>query len=1247
MEWMRLDHISILKLAILIISISSAGFLFYIRKRSNTAYYLAWTLIGCFLFMCSGFIFKFNPYWLPGWNIYYGSLFIYLGISIILISFLEFAYHFPKSINSLRKEYNIIKVIFIVINITFLFFLIIYGILNMKYNYWELEIVIGLYDYSIIIQFLWILIVFLRKVVFLSDNSSAKLWDRFFKPQGRSAKAIHSFGKLSILPTLYAIFIQFSPPYTPLYIYITYTYLLEMILFFTMVFLVIVFINHSYDYYTIKIKIVGLSLVTMLIFLSFLSFIRGIYNDSIYTNNNLIPDKTTISYRLLDDDQYFIDIIPYEFDNSFGEKVEYTDDESSRLSISLDFRFPLYDKYYNTIQFYNTGTVLLGDSKEGYYGGFTPIPAIIIMDMSLETDVSDGGVYVKNEEDKLTITWYKLPEVGFTEPNTFQLVIKDNGTIKMNISELNPGENYSIMNTTASMIGILPGGQNMLKKKIRFNTDLPYTSAPKSGVYEDYLTDFFDYSHRNIAPFALIMLISSLFVIIVFPRMLRTSLIKPLYAIKEGIEKVNDGDLNVTVNPRYNDEIGYLTESFNKMVISMKKANKLKDDFLANTSHELRTPLNGIIGIAESLIDGALGPLPESAINNLSMIVSSGKRLSSLINDILDFSKLKEGVITLQERPVDIKRNIEVVCLLSKPLISNKNINILSLVPEDIPPVIADQNRLQQILFNLLGNAIKFTSEGEICISVESDGKFVRVSVRDTGIGIPKEQLLNVFKSFEQIDASISREFGGTGLGLSITKNLVELQGGTITVESELGIGSVFSFTIPICSDEELITDFDDIISHLDLSINNEIEIVYNNKVPNKDITILVVDDEPVNLQVLINYLSLSDYQILQARNGEEALKICRSDFKPDLILLDIMMPKMDGYEVCQKLREQIPASELPVILLTAKNQVSDLVDGFDSGANDYITKPFSKSELLARIKTHLELSKINIAYSHFVPHEFLEILHKASIIDVRLGDQVHKEMTIMFSDIRDFTTLSEGLSPKETFDFLNSYLKKIVPVIKRHGGFIDKYIGDAIMALFPGNIEDVINASIEMQKEIILFNLERKKEKLLTIKAGIGLHTGKLILGTIGEQSRMEATVISDAVNLASRVEGLTKLYATEVIISNASFNSLKDKNSFDMRFIGKIQVKGKTQTTEVYEVLNGNSEEQKKLKLKTKDFFNKGLELYYNRDFAEAAVYFNNVLKENPKDKTAQIYRERSASFLVNPPPSDWNGVEALDIK
>ncbi len=359
------------------------------------------------------------------------------------------------------------------------------------------------------------------------------------------------------------------------------------------------------------------------------------------------------------------------------------------------------------------------------------------------------------------------------------------------------------------------------------------------------------------------------------------------------------------------------------------------------------------------------------------------------------------------------------------------------------------------------------------------------------------------------------------------------------------------------------------------------------------------------------------------------------------------MMPKMTGYEVCQKLREEHLPSELPVILLTAKNQVEDLVEGLSSGANDYLTKPFSKNELLARIKTHLQLLKINSAYSRFFPHEFLRFLGHETIVDVSLGDQIQKEMTILFSDIRSFTTLSESMTPKENFDFINDYLSKMGPAIRNHNGFIDKYIGDAIMALFPKSPDDAVNASIDMLKTLAEYNIERAKDNLFPVNIGIGLHTGHLMLGTVGEKERMEGTVISDSVNLASRMEGLTKMYGASLAVSGETLEGLTNREDYHTRFLGKIQVKGKKEAVRVYEIYDGDPEETFQHKLRTSEDFQRGMELYHNKEFAKATVLFNQIVEKNPDDKAAYYFLERSAYLTVQKVPSDWMGVERMDSK
>jgi PAS domain S-box-containing protein len=661
---------------------------------------------------------------------------------------------------------------------------------------------------------------------------------------------------------------------------------------------------------------------------------------------------------------------------------------------------------------------------------------------------------------------------------------------------------------------------------------------------------------------------------------------------------------------------------------ALQRLDQLKDEFLANTSHELRTPLNGIIGIAESLIDGAAGALSEMQIANLAMIVSSGKRLSNLVNDLLDFSKLKNQDIQLQRTSVDFQQIVEVVLTLCQPLVMGKSLHLQNQIPANLSAVDGDENRLQQIMYNLVGNAIKFTESGFVTVSAQVRNNQIEVTVADTGIGIQENKFEAIFKSFEQVDTSLSRSYSGTGLGLSITKQLVELHGGTIRVESELGQGSRFIFTLPISANSpEPTLNISQLISkvrpnpiQLPTSLPEETTIASNQK-----LTILVVDDEPINLQVVANHLSVQNYRIIRATNGMETLDQIQKGLRPDLIILDLMMPKMSGYQVCRAIRQQFSASEMPIVMLTAKNQVSDLVAGLEVGANDYVTKPVLKNELLARIKTHLRLSKINTAYSRFVPHEFLRFLGRESIVDVQLGDQVQQEMSVLFADIRNFTTLSEQMSPKENFNFINAYLKRVGPVIRQHQGFIDKYIGDAVMALFPHTPDDALQAAIEMQQEVARYNRDRQNAGYPPVTIGIGVHTGSLMLGTIGEKQRMESTVISDTVNLASRLEDLTKVYGAAILVSGHTLFDLDDSNQYEYRFMGQVQVKGKKDLVPIFEVFETDPIDSRTLKQQTKQKFEEAIILYHQKKISLASQIFTEISQMNPQDQAAHLYIQR----------------------
>ncbi len=305
-------------------------------------------------------------------------------------------------------------------------------------------------------------------------------------------------------------------------------------------------------------------------------------------------------------------------------------------------------------------------------------------------------------------------------------------------------------------------------------------------------------------------------------------------------------------------------------------------------------------------------------------------------------------------------------------------------------------------------------------------------------------------------------------------------------------------------------------------------------------------------------------------------------------------------------------------------------------------------NEMSNRLKNYFySLNNINKANARFVPKQFLEFLGKESITDIQLGDQVQKEMTVLFSDIRDFTSMSEKMTPKENFDFLNNYLGYMEPVIRNNNGFIDKFIGDSIMALFPEKAEDAINAAIEMRLKLIEFNDIMEQFGKPLVNSGIGIHSGLLMLGIIGGEGRMDGTVISDAVNLTSRIEGLTKVYGSSIVITEDTLIRLSDPSQYNFRYLDVVKVKGKKEAVYIFEILDGDPDELKMLKINSKEDYGKAMQAYKKQEFNSARKIFEDLCQRNPSDKVTQLYIERCKRNIETGVPDHWDGVEIFDTK
>ena len=283
-------------------------------------------------------------------------------------------------------------------------------------------------------------------------------------------------------------------------------------------------------------------------------------------------------------------------------------------------------------------------------------------------------------------------------------------------------------------------------------------------------------------------------------------------------------------------------------------------------------------------------------------------------------------------------------------------------------------------------------------------------------------------------------------------------------------------------------------------------------------------------------------------------------------------------------------------------------------------------------------------SFSRFVPGQFLKYLGHKSIVDVGLGDAVEKDMTVLFCDIRNFTSLSEAMSVEDNFRFLNSYLKRMGPIIHDNNGFVDKFIGDAIMALFSERPDDALNAAVSMMRKLRRYNRQRRKLGLIELRAGIGINTGLLMLGTVGSRRRLDTTVIGDTVNLGQRMESLTKIFKSPVLLTGAVKERLENPDEFRLRLVDQVRVKGRSVPVDIFELIDADNSKLADKKEETLEAYNQGRDLYVAGEFSEAMKKFDLCLEIAPEDPLPAVYRRRCVALLEAPPGKNWAGISRV---
>jgi two-component system sensor histidine kinase ChiS len=434
------------------------------------------------------------------------------------------------------------------------------------------------------------------------------------------------------------------------------------------------------------------------------------------------------------------------------------------------------------------------------------------------------------------------------------------------------------------------------------------------------------------------------------------------------------------------------------------------------------------------------------------------------------------------------------------------------------------------------------------------------------------------------------------------------------------------------------------------MAVVDQLRIVYTGGEP--------ADQEA--FQAVVQATGLGDVRVLPAPEAVAEITAQRVD----VLVVDVQQPSQDVLALMRAATLANVRRPVPVVI-TGSQAAADRVEAcLQRGATDYLMTPFDArrpSLIVRRLKAlgagarsapKLEAAPARPAAGddihRFIPREFLQLLARKSLSDVRLGDHVERQMTVFFTDIRSFTNLAESMSPRDNFKFLASFLHNVTPIIRQAGGFVDKYLGDGVLALFPGEPAQAVLAATQVQRQIARYNSGRQRAGYRDVRVGIGLHYGTLMLGTIGTADQMQTTVISDAVNIAARLEGMTKTFDINVVLSGSVTAALPLDHPFKLRGLGSVTAKGKTESIEVFECYDTDPENLVELKTTLMPQWNAGMEAFREGKLVRAGRVFARIAELNPADTVAAYFRDRSSLDVAGQYRGRvWDGSEHLETK
>ena len=604
--------------------------------------------------------------------------------------------------------------------------------------------------------------------------------------------------------------------------------------------------------------------------------------------------------------------------------------------------------------------------------------------------------------------------------------------------------------------------------------------------------------------------------------------------------------------------------------------DRLKSEFFANISHELRTPLTLTLGAFKTLLKLSPGVEHESL---LQTGLRNTSRLLFMINELLDLAKFDSGRTQLRKRRVDLAVLIQNVAAnfesSQKSRVHTKGLS---------QPVVIeiDPRQMKKVFYNLFSNALKFSDpeEGQIWIRVNVTERVVELDIEDNGIGIPPAQLQRIFERFTQVEGSASRRYEGSGIGLALAKEIVNLHGGTISVESEMGRGSTFTLKLPCgqVSNEDVLEMDDDEATVLPLAShtqNEEGTADIGSSQSEDNLPLVLVVDDNADMRRYLNRLLRPKFRIVVAKDGVEALEQARS-IRPALILTDGMMPRMSGYDLLKVLRSEKSLRWIPVIFLTARAGTDAHVESLEAGADDYIAKPFDENELLTRVgnlihtraqeKELRELQKEKMA--QFLPSHVADMIVSGDRDEFLNGHRA--EISVAFVDLRGFTAYAETAQPEELMAVLKEYQSAIGKIVSQFNGTLERFSGDAIMIFFndpmpvPNHMEQATRMALAMRERLEQL-ASHWNTRGIKLGAGIGLAAGYATLGVIGFEQRHDYAAIGRVTNLAARL--CSEAQHGQILVCEKFLQGVEDV--VDSESAGKLTLKGFEQARHVYNII------------------------------------------------------------------------------